>query len=359
MYPVSIAAVLLRLGIHRLLRHRMLHSGEVLALGLFEGAVLYHALNESAAVGAGCFLGFGGRLLLEHLKQPDPMNVCCSLLGLALGILLSNVLQQLWSDSGTIFYDDDSGDVSETITRRHRTVRIHHRRNRSSRTHMHIPGAPDPDPPAVQRHRRTKHNVPDQPFTSQWEGLQAPIDRRIGLENEVLELRRRASAAAGEVRRLREEKKWAIAQGNKAREFQLSLDLKNFQELNEQLNRKAAERIAIARGQSLLAKGGDIELGGMTPAEAIDMTDKRLKKARANGDNFVRVSLAGTNLRVTAHGEEEQEVRPLLETFLRGRHHSVVQDPSNGNYLIVSVDSYRSPSTTSAPQSDEWSRALD
>lgn len=139
------------------------------------------------------------------------------------GILLSNVLQQLWSDSGTIFYDDDSGDVSETITRRHRTVRIHHRRNRSSRTHMHIPGAPDPDPPAVQRHRRTKHNVPDQPFTSQWEGLQAPIDRRIGLENEVLELRRRASAAAGEVRRLREEKKWAIAQGNKAREFQLSL----------------------------------------------------------------------------------------------------------------------------------------
>lgn len=116
----------------------------------------------------------------------------------------------------------------------------------------------------------------------------------------------------------------------------------------------------------------------MTPAEAIDLTDKRLKKARANGDNFVRVSLAGTNLRVTAHGEEEQEVRPLLETFLRGyvfvkgavlmlalillrfrRHHSVVQDPSNGNYLIVSVDSYRSPSTTSAPQSDEWSRALD
>lgn len=80
MYPVSIAAVLLRLGIHRLLRDRMLNSGEVLALGVFEGtvylalrvrrviahetvellgAVLYHALNESAAVGAGCFLGFG------------------------------------------------------------------------------------------------------------------------------------------------------------------------------------------------------------------------------------------------------------------------------------------------------------
>lgn len=51
----------------------------------------------------------------------------------------------------------------------------------------------------------------------------APIDRRIGLENEVMELRRRASAAAGETRRLQEERKWAISQGNRAREFQLGL----------------------------------------------------------------------------------------------------------------------------------------
>ena len=37
MYPVSFGAVLLRLVLHRLLRNRMLNSGEVLALGLFEG----------------------------------------------------------------------------------------------------------------------------------------------------------------------------------------------------------------------------------------------------------------------------------------------------------------------------------
>lgn len=139
------------------------------------------------------------------------------------GILLSSVLEQLWSESGSYLYDVDPSDVTETITRRHRTVRIHRRRDRSSRTHLGIPGAPEPDPPSVERHRRTKHHITDRPFTSQWEGLQQPIDRTIGLENEVTELRRRASAAAGEVRRLQEEKKWAIAQGNKAREFQLTL----------------------------------------------------------------------------------------------------------------------------------------
>lgn len=47
MYPVSIAAVLLRLGIHRLLRDRMLHTGEVLALGLFEGAPPWVSLPKS------------------------------------------------------------------------------------------------------------------------------------------------------------------------------------------------------------------------------------------------------------------------------------------------------------------------
>lgn len=26
---------------------------------MFEGAILYHAIDESPAVGAGCFLGFG------------------------------------------------------------------------------------------------------------------------------------------------------------------------------------------------------------------------------------------------------------------------------------------------------------
>lgn len=163
-------------------------------------------------------LSFGYALLsIAPLMSPPKLPL--------IGILLSNVLEQLWEEALGLFEDDPPGSQTTTI----RTIRRRHYRSgangrrRSSRTQMTIPGAPNPDPPSVQLSRRTKYDVPDRPFVSQWEGLQKPIDRRVGLENEVMELRRRASAAAGEASRLREEKKWAIEQGNRAREFQLGL----------------------------------------------------------------------------------------------------------------------------------------
>ena len=54
------------------------------------GGVLYYALQENTAVGAGCFIGFGSRIVLEHLKKRDIHKFALSLLGLALGQYLSN-----------------------------------------------------------------------------------------------------------------------------------------------------------------------------------------------------------------------------------------------------------------------------
>ncbi|KAG9002545.1 hypothetical protein FRB93_011419 [Tulasnella sp. JGI-2019a] len=357
-YPVSLIAVAIRLGIHRLLRWRILHSGEVLALGLFEGAILFHALDESPAVGAGCFLGFGSRVVIEHMKAPDPINVACSLLGLALGLLLSNVISSLWEDNTR------TQEKERSSPRRSRS----HRRHRSSNTRMlMIEGAPTPDSLSKQLSRRTNFHIPDEPMQSPWEGLQSPLGPGLGLEEEVMELRRRASSAAGQTRKLQEEKKWALSQGNPARAFQLGWDIKRFQALSDLLNREAAEKIALARTQSLLAKGGDVNLFGFSSADAINLTDRRITSARAVGDSYLRISLAGmNNLSIAQHHRSNSAsgatIRPLLETYLRGRHHSVIQDPSDRDHLIVSVDTHHgssSISTRSAPVSDEWSRALD
>jgi len=351
---VSFGAVLLRLVLHRLLRFRTLNTGEVLVLGLFEGAVLYHALIENPSVGAGCFLGFGCRLLLEHLKAPDPTNFACSLLGVALGVLMSNVISQLWEEAAVLF--EPEWVEKETVVIRRR--RPSHRRRRSTRTH--IAGAPDPDPPSIQLSRRTDYNVLESPVMSQWEGLQQPLKRHMGLENEVTELRRRASAAAGQTRKLQEERKWAWDQSNPARAFQLGWDIKRFQELSEKLNREAAEKVAIARSHSLLAKGGDVELSGLSSTDAIDLTDRRLRSAKVAGDSHLRISLLGNTISVSHHDSRGRtnQVRTLLETHLRRLHHSVIQDPSNRDYLIVSVDSDVA-SSNGAPASDDWSRALD
>ena len=275
MYPVSASAVVLRLVIHRLVRERTLHSGEVLSLGLFEGtnfgiftsdisltthpcegAVLYYALSESPTVGAGCFIGFGlsnvvlifgpaltvyslpgSRILLEHMKAPDPVSICCSFLGVAVGeflltlylvlptlltpppgILLSNVLEQLYAEIVALIKDPEEEAIVIVKPRPRSKRRVTFRspvKRTSSRTQLRAPSVLES--PSARRASISN------PFLSPWESLQEPLDPRMGLENEVTELRRRASAAAGETRRLHEEKKWAHTQGNRTREFQLGL----------------------------------------------------------------------------------------------------------------------------------------
>ncbi|KAG8850366.1 hypothetical protein FRB96_000430 [Tulasnella sp. 330] len=227
-----------------------------------------------------------------------------------------------------------------------------------------IEGAPTPDSLSRQLSRRTNFHIPDEPMQSPWEGLQSPLGPGLGLEEEVTELRRRASSAAGQTRKLQEEKKWALSQGNPARAFQLGWDIKRFQALSDLLNREAAEKIALARTQSLLAKGGDVNLYGLSSADAINLTDRRLLSARVAGDQYLRISLKGMN-NVSLSKRHSRTpsgalIRPMLETYLRGRHHSVIQDPNDNDNLIVSVSTHGSSiSSRSAPVSDEWSRALD
>ncbi len=168
-------------------------------------------------------------------------------------------------------------------------------------------------------------------------------------------------------------------------------DIKRFQALSDLLNREAAEKIALgrsnrllqrqspshkfvsfastARTQSLLAKGGDVNLNGLTPAEASNLTDRRLIQAKAAGDRFLRVALIGAaphHLSISQHrriSSGPEKVRPLVEGYLRGRHHSVIQDPNDRDHLIVAVNPHGSSdmshSSREAPVSDEWSRALD
>lgn len=135
------------------------------------------------------------------------------------GLLLSSVISQLW--------EENSPPAATDLVRKssHRTAKsTASRRRRSTRSAMmslESAGVPTPDSLSKQLSRRTNFNLPDDPVSSPWEGLQSPLGPNLGLEEEVMELRRRASAAAGQTRKLQEEKKWALSQGNPARAFQL------------------------------------------------------------------------------------------------------------------------------------------
>jgi hypothetical protein len=138
--------------------------------------------------------------------------------------LITDILVRLWEEVSTWIYDETwvvtEKEKVHKIHRRHSKHHHHHHHDKRRSSRTHIEGAPDPDPPALQVARRTDSEVLESPVVSQWENLQRPL-KGGSLEREVTELRQRASAAAGQTRKLQEERKWAYSQGNPARAFQL------------------------------------------------------------------------------------------------------------------------------------------
>ncbi|KAG8933092.1 hypothetical protein FRC02_012460 [Tulasnella sp. 418] len=311
MYPINITAVCICLPLHYLLRNRVLDWKELLGLGLFEGLAIYYALIEDITVG-GLFLAcIAGRVIYENWETVDLTNILFYFLGASTGALVANTLDRVFGPNMMLFREDW---VVERRTIDEKT----HRRRRSSRTH--IAGAPDPDPPSIQLSRRNNHNVADEPVQSQWEEMQKPISGSIGLEREVLELRRRASAAEVQRRKLQEEQKWAWSQSNRARAFQLGWEIKRFQGLSESLNKEAEQRITKARQNSLDAKTGEIYVQGLSTNDAIALAEQRVKRAHEQGDSFVRISLGEVRVTSKRHGTRVHSARrtgPVIESHFR------------------------------------------
>ena len=72
-------------------------------------------------------------------------------------------------------------------------------------------------------------------------------------EKEVAALRARASLADSERRRFKEERKWALSQGNKARANQLAWQVKRFAALMESYHREADAKVVEGAFPSLLS----------------------------------------------------------------------------------------------------------
>lgn len=111
---------------------------------------------------------------------------------------MSNVVSQLYEDSESFLFPAEK----EIRTRIRRTHRRRSSRAATTTTNNNNNAlidrtAPRPDSLSKQVSRRNHFNRPDEPVMSTWEGLQSPLGPNMGLEDEVTELRRRASAAAG------------------------------------------------------------------------------------------------------------------------------------------------------------------
>lgn len=208
---------------------------DVILLGVVQGVALYYALMEYPDFAFVVAFGIAARLVIEFMMLQDVSRCATTLLGVALGVLVTDVLSQLIEDG--YFYDFHGDSVRDTestyIPKRKRLVKF-----QSTTEYQVIPPSRPP---------RSRKKEPDQrwrapPSLTSTSSID-PNHTMSPLERELATLRAKASLADSERRRFKEEKKWAESQGNVARVSQMSWQVKRYTALTQSFTREADARL--------------------------------------------------------------------------------------------------------------------
>jgi hypothetical protein len=212
---------------------------DVILLGVVQGVALYYALMEYSDFAFVVAFGIAAKLVIEFMMLQDVSRCATTLLGVALGVLVTDVLSQLIEDG--YFYDFHGDSVRDTestyIPKRKRLVKF-----QSTTEYQVIPPSRPP---------RSRKKEPDQrwrtpPSLTSTSSID-PNHTMSPLERELATLRAKASLADSERRRFKEEKKWAESQGNVARVSQMSWQVKRYTALTQSFTREADARLLEGR----------------------------------------------------------------------------------------------------------------
>jgi len=233
-------------------------------LGLWQGTALYYLLMRQAEFAWAASVGILGRLLIDFAQTWDTSRCACTLLGVALGVLVTDIASQ--------FLEDDSGRPAIFGGTGSPSSGHHHRRKPSrrlvqfSRSNSLVEPVRDKGKEAVRdggrdrdRTRRNKHKdekLEDFKRLRDWESrsiitadsitssdLIHPKSKMTPLQREVANLRAKASLADTERRRFKEEKQWALSQGNGARAEQMGWQVKRYAALVDSFHKEADAKL--------------------------------------------------------------------------------------------------------------------
>ncbi|KAG1881522.1 hypothetical protein C8R48DRAFT_681369 [Suillus tomentosus] len=204
---------------------------DVILLGVVQGVALYYTLMEYSDLAFVVAFGIAVKLVLEFMMLQDVSRCATTLLGVALGVLVTDILSQLIEDG--YFYDfhgDSIHDKESTYTsKRKRLVKF-----QSSTEYQMIPPSRPPRSRKTEPSQRWR-TPPSLTSTSSID----PNHTMSPPERELAMLRAKASLADSERRRFKEEKKWAESQGNFARVSQMSWQVKRYTALTQSFTREA------------------------------------------------------------------------------------------------------------------------
>lgn len=197
----STLALLIGLGA-RVLLDKFTATGEssAIILGLLQGSGLHYVTSTNRDFLVPAAAVAGAKLFFDFIVGQDATRAVVTLMGIGLGFCVAD-LSSRWMDSS---------DHSRRSRKRHQHV--HRQRSRS--IHARRSEGDERRSPRRDNLRRAVSDITSVDTNSLLFGrdpTMTPLDR------EVAALRARASLADSERRRYKEERKWAIEQGNGAR----------------------------------------------------------------------------------------------------------------------------------------------
>lgn len=249
--PPLLFAIGVRILLNYITPDHVPSTPDYLLLGIWQGVLLYHALKHLSWLVYPVGIGITAKLLIDFIDTADTSRCACTLLGVALGVLFTDILAQLFEHGryAEVEPAPSHGRESHEPPRRLRLVsfdkatsgaereRERQRRRRSASPSRARARALAASPAPTNHTTLTSYTVDSLPSSID------PHNRLSPVEREVAVLRARASLADSERRRFKEERKWALSQGNKARASQLAWQVKRYTALMESFHREADNKV--------------------------------------------------------------------------------------------------------------------
>ncbi|KAF9049966.1 hypothetical protein BJ165DRAFT_1525261 [Panaeolus papilionaceus] len=231
-------ALLIGIGARLILDHFTRSDGpfvkDFILVGTWQGVALHYATKTSGLSGFGIIVAFGiaAKLFIEFNFSPDVMRCATTILGVALGVLFTDLLSQYLDKPRALSSRrrKRSSSVTQKPERKERLVQFRpSTQGATSTTITDLTDAGD-----------ASHVISDITSVDSNSDRIGPISSLSPVEREIHILRTRASLADSERRRLKEERKWAISQGNLARASQMKWEVKRYTALMQTFNQEAS-----------------------------------------------------------------------------------------------------------------------
>jgi hypothetical protein len=240
--PVSSAPSLLlglsaRIFIDRFILLNEPSMRDVGLLGLWQGVAVYYASTISQELALAVTFLIGAKVLLDFSTEQDITKCATTVIGAVLGVFGTDVLSRFLGDG--LYGKQPSKTQSHTAQdKKKRTVHFH--RNTTGDGNEHRP-------------RRTSRLSPsDITSIDTSSDLIRPQPSMSPQDREVARLRARASLADTERRRYKEERKWALSQGNHARASQMTWEVKRYKALMQSFHKEADALVIQGEGGCIL-----------------------------------------------------------------------------------------------------------